>query len=253
MRQRRYYPESCIDCGVIRKHATATRGFLSPRCRSCAIKQRWKRDGNPDLTCVRCGKAFRFNQSGSKPHKYCSKACRARRVIKTCPKCLIDFSVPTSNAPRYNYCSLTCAREPAVYRKCNTCSRTMRLTSTVARDGGRFCSFACYRKFTGETSIERRTRKTLESLGLNPIPEFTIAKRLVFDFYVPAHNLLIECDGLYWHSLPGVKDRDIRKNKRARELGYEVIRLNENLIKNKDFTRTLSGILVGDKNVEAFA
>jgi len=46
-----------------------------------------------------------------------------------------------------------------------------------------------------------------------------------FDFYVPILNLLIECDGEYWHSLPGRAESDAAKTALARKQGYMLIRI----------------------------
>jgi very-short-patch-repair endonuclease len=117
---------------------------------------------------------------------------------------------------------LTCAR----------CGKEFRLSSPgrVKEGKGRFCSFSCYRKFTGPTSIERRVRETIEGFGVEVHSEFPVSRRMVFDFYIPAFNLLIECDGDYWHSKPGVKKRDTRKDAHARKMGYRVERLSESFI-----------------------
>jgi very-short-patch-repair endonuclease len=237
---------ACVDCGIERNRSPKTRAFRSPRCRSCAIKKRWQRDGNPPLTCRKCGRSFPFAQSGSRPHLFCSRQCRSRRVEKYCPKCNKPFSVPASNASRYNFCSLLCAREPAVFRNCETCSNEFRLNASEAKVRGRFCSFACYRRFTGESSIERITREALQSLNLDFVQEYDLGKRNVFDFYVPVLRVLIECDGKYWHSLPGVKDRDQQKDIRARAKGYKVIRLDEGVIKGSAFASRLITLLVSD-------
>lgn len=63
----------------------------------------------------------------------------------------------------------------------------------------------------------------------------------MYDFYIPCCHTLIECDGSYWHSDPRfypnrekltsvqqkVLERDIKKNKLAKDNGYNLIRLWE--------------------------
>jgi len=101
----------------------------------------------------------------------------------------------------------------------------------------------CYRRFGGESSIEGITRQLLESSGLGFVAEFNVGGRDVFDFYVPARNLLIECDGTYWHSLPGVEKRDALKTARAQKAGYAVVRFGEDLIQSPSFSDHLSRAL----------
>lgn len=50
-------------------------------------------------------------------------------------------------------------------------------------------------------------------------------KRRWVDFYLPEYNLIIECDGEYWHSLEEVKQKDIQKDLIASEMGYQTLRL----------------------------
>lgn len=73
--------------------------------------------------------------------------------------------------------------------------------------------------------------------------EFAVRPRLVFDFYVPRFNLLIECDGDYWHSKPKVKTRDARKTAQARKLGYRVERLTESFINSDLLDSHLDSLL----------
>lgn len=49
----------------------------------------------------------------------------------------------------------------------------------------------------------------------------------IVDFYLPNRNLVIECDGDYWHSLPEVKRRDKQKDLWLHKRGYRVTRLRE--------------------------
>jgi very-short-patch-repair endonuclease len=52
------------------------------------------------------------------------------------------------------------------------------------------------------------------------------------DFYVPSRRLVIECDGTYWHNLPGIREKDMRRDAWLRSNGYEVLRLSDVEIKN---------------------
>lgn len=65
----------------------------------------------------------------------------------------------------------------------------------------------------------------------------------MFDFYVPSLNLLIECDGDYWHSRPNAKKRDAIKNARARQAGYDVVRFSESVILSESFPTELNSAL----------
>ena len=51
------------------------------------------------------------------------------------------------------------------------------------------------------------------------------------DIYIPIKNLIIECDGEYWHSKPERKILDKKRDYLLRSLGYKIIRLPEKEIK----------------------
>ena len=87
---------------------------------------------------------------------------------------------------------------------------------------------------THPTSIEVIVRDLLDSLKIryrfqHPIGSF------VTDFYIPCRRLVIECDGEYWHGLPGVKEKDARRDAWLRKMGYRVLRLSESQIRSGDF------------------
>lgn len=76
----------------------------------------------------------------------------------------------------------------------------------------------------GPTSIEAAVCATLDSLGI----EYEFQKqidRLRVDVFVPSYNLVIECDGDYWHNLPHVRERDRRRDAWLRSNGYRVVRV----------------------------
>jgi very-short-patch-repair endonuclease len=94
------------------------------------------------------------------------------------------------------------------------------------------------------TKIEVKVGDFLNSLNVEYNKNYRIGKFLV-DFYLPSINLVIECDGDYWHANPKIYkckiltdaqikniDRDIRKNKMLSENKIECIRFWESDIKN---------------------
>ncbi len=54
---------------------------------------------------------------------------------------------------------------------------------------------------------------------------------LTVDIYIPELNLVVECDGDYWHNLPKQKHTDIRRDYWLRSQGYRVVRIWESEIK----------------------
>jgi len=81
-----------------------------------------------------------------------------------------------------------------------------------------------------ETSIERKTKEWLDRKGINYIQQFNLGDKFLCDFYIPALNLIVECDGTYWHSREDMKKRDKAKDAYAKKCGFNIIRLSEEQI-----------------------
>jgi hypothetical protein len=72
----------------------------------------------------------------------------------------------------------------------------------------------------------------LKSIGVDAVPEHSVGGKR-FDVAVPASNLLIEINGLRWHSMPGAKTRDLSKHRHAASFGFETLMLFEDEWVNK--------------------
>lgn len=92
-------------------------------------------------------------------------------------------------------------------------------------------------KSKGNTGIERKVENFLIENRINYIPKFRSG--LEIDFYLPDHNIGIECDGLYYHSYGKFsfgkdkkyfKNRHIDKQLFFKEKGIDVLFLWENEI-----------------------
>jgi very-short-patch-repair endonuclease len=70
----------------------------------------------------------------------------------------------------------------------------------------------------------------LERQGV-PINAQTKIGRWVIDYSISDTPILIEVDGDYWHSLPGIKERDARKTEALVKLGYTLIRVAEHQVR----------------------
>lgn len=85
-----------------------------------------------------------------------------------------------------------------------------------------------------ETSIETITKSILNELNV----KFEQHNRKIIapkelDFYLPFYNLAIECNGVFWHSLPEVKDKQYVKFKQCEEKGVQLLQFWENDLQNK--------------------
>ena len=80
------------------------------------------------------------------------------------------------------------------------------------------------------SSLEISIRKILDSLNVKYLTDYHISKWFI-DIYIPNRNLIIECNGNYWHNLPNRIKRDRELQEYAKENGYKLIWLWEDDIK----------------------
>lgn len=240
----------------------------SPRQVYCSLECYWKLHRVPEVKCANCGSVSRVTRRGThQPRKYCSQRCyletKRNGIVKLCPVCNSDFTVPASNASRYTVCSIVCRKaletiedkpcprcgkvfrggarrrycgelcyRPPIYRPCKTCSASVRCQP--ADIDRAFCNISCYRRYVGSTSIEDQVALALESLCLGYECEVKIG-RYSCDFLIRSQRVIIEADGTYWHSF--TVDRDDRKDRYLVAHGYKVLRLPETTITSMSLTQ----------------
>jgi very-short-patch-repair endonuclease len=100
------------------------------------------------------------------------------------------------------------------------------------------CTF-CYllnknrRQRLFDTDIELIVKKELLKRKIKFKHPYRI-KNHPADFYITKYNLIIECDGAYWHNKPGAKEKDNQQSSMMRNAGYYVKRLKgENILKKR--------------------
>lgn len=261
--------KKCQACGkdidVI--NSRKSRKYCSHAC--YALSKIGKPPANKDqvaYTCKVCNKVF-FKSRSAKA-KFCGRECYHKwhkeymkenpsnprnKIIRTCEWCKGEFWISPSALNRKDmrqgrFCSKKCTNawkrtvrgkdhplDKKITCTCDWCGKQYR-TQRVYEGRTRFCSKPCHGAYTShhagraETSIERSVRKLLESMSV----EFAQEKKMgtfVCDFVIKASRLVIECDGVYWHSIPSVKERDARKDSWLQSHGYNVLRLTGDKIR----------------------
>jgi very-short-patch-repair endonuclease len=85
------------------------------------------------------------------------------------------------------------------------------------------------RKFK-DTSIELKIETELQRRNINYQKQVPLCKIAIVDFYLPEYRIVIQCDGDYWHNLPGVKEKDERQDKVLIFNGFNIYRFWEHEI-----------------------
>ena len=84
-----------------------------------------------------------------------------------------------------------------------------------------------------DTSIEIKIQNYLKELNIEFFTHHYVSIEHAYqcDILVPALNLVIECDGDYWHKYPIGTDIDHIRTKELIQKGFKVLRLWEHEIK----------------------
>lgn len=81
-----------------------------------------------------------------------------------------------------------------------------------------------------DTSIELKVEEELKRRNLEYKKQVVLCKIAKVDFLLTKTNEVIQCDGDYWHNLPGRQEYDAKQDKILRENGYTVHRFWEHEI-----------------------
>ncbi len=87
------------------------------------------------------------------------------------------------------------------------------------------------------TSIEVKIQNFLKQLNIEFIPHkpiMNIEHPYQCDVFIPSENIIIECDGDYWHNYPIGKFMDWVRNDEISEVGIKLLRLWERDINKMD-------------------
>ena len=90
--------------------------------------------------------------------------------------------------------------------------------------------------FSRDTSIEKKVEKQLMLYGIKYFKQKPICNaHFVIDFYLPEYQLVIECNGDYWHNLNKGKFRDKELEFYVKSKGKDILWLLEHEINDDWF------------------
>lgn len=248
----------CKQCGkafIVYPHQTNI--YCSLKCAAQGINSK-RKVVYPLRVCVKCGKEFPYKYWRS-TGKYCSRECSdavnknapaQEWISKPCAYCGNLFLCPPWHQ-QIAHCSNKCAslhqaqtmRGPnhplwkdRVEMACKVCGKVCMVRPCIVKRFGA-CSRRCGAVLSAlsqqgrASGIERKIQEALRYVGLYPIPQYVIGPYVV-DFAIPECQLVIECDGDYWHTLPKQQIKDKRKDMYLKHEGWRVLRLWEHSIRN---------------------
>jgi len=181
----------------------------------------WK-GGKIEITCQYCGKVCEawLCEIKQGKGKHCSRKCSGLAQTK-------EFK--GENNPNW--------QGGKIEIKCLICGKRREVDSNeIKRGGGKYCSNRCSglsnieRRIYKNTSIEIAIEKELKKANLDYQKQVAICKIGVVDFFLPKYDVIIECDGDYWHNKTDTKQRDATKNLVWMFNNYKVFRFWEHEI-----------------------
>lgn len=203
------------------------------------------------LTCRHCAVGFR--RPPSQAHlAFCSRECwyvfakgkgltgKITAREKACASCGRTFTARSGSV----FCSRACinkgrvspkriARETFTCRWCNAAFSKLACQSKNGRGG--FCSRSCVAAHTSANSgWNTPSKPERQFLDLCSSQGFETDRQVRFGPYSidgmsQNRRIAIEFDGTYWHSLPRILAKDLRKDAYLAQRGVQLVRIPEQL------------------------
>lgn len=231
--------KTCPECGRAYTTNDPRQTYCSRPCFHTASGK--QRDHKVTLECAQCGKPFKVRPAKANVARYCSRACQnasqRSTIALTCKVCGKTYErIASRQGP---YCSYACMGADKLKRvsfTCAACGKTFE-RNAYRKDSAVYCSRSCKRFGwariirqiiidKGPTAPEARVQAALDELGLAYEWQALLGP-YVADFLLPDLHLVLEIDGIYWHSLPQVQIRDARRTQELQAFGMHVVRLGE--------------------------
>lgn len=243
----------CNGCGKVFKNWP----YLKRKTNYCTTKCYWKTTRRKETReCKVCNE--KFIATGAQVRNgfgfYCSRKCQhiayPKKVKKICPECKKVFLIPPSWTPVRTFCSKKCQDDSMrdyVSSECRKCGKIFELPRSDLNRGRRnFCTYKCYLMYRGPSTLEEKMERALKLAHISFERE-TKFKRFHVDFLIRNENLVIECDGEYWHMSSLAQERDRRKDELLKSLGYRVLRFSGRSLGNLS-EKQLSQEILGKLN-----
>jgi very-short-patch-repair endonuclease len=213
--------------------------------------------------CLSCGKEVSIRRPKNKA-QYCSLECyrtgkrnsRKTGKIIECDFCSNEVYKPISQLKGKNhFCSKDCANKYQARDKikfiCKICGDKFYWSKSRAKDNNpTYCSWDCRVKDKehifnsaikgnvaqqnkkGLNKLELSGRKILKDIGVDFKEQVLMFNKFLVDVLIPSKNIIIQWDGVYWHTKPKRVLLDKSQDSYLKKCGYNVIRITDIEIKN---------------------
>jgi len=215
-----FIPKRCVVCGNTFLTTAGHAGKAKYCSHDCFLTH--NREGEvhkkaPKITrtCQHCGKQFDVRKSVGKNASYCSKECFhasgklggigpnnphwKEKVLITCAYCGKEFETVPSRGERKKYC---CKKHAVL---------------------GNLKRFASGQRTDIESAMADALRKS--HIAFNE--QVVMFDKFMVDFKLTNYPIIVQCDGVYWHSSPGAKRRDKGQDAYLVKAGYVVLRFTD--------------------------
>ena len=211
----------CQGCGKkITKRMPRGRKYCSLECYRHSTRP--QRKTGKVFECEWCGRKVYKPKSLQREHKFCSKECankwQARNKIEfICKICGKKFKWSKSRIKNHNplYCSWECRLKDKEHIRKNAIKGNLVQQSKK-----------------GLNKLELAGRKILQDLGIGFNEQVLMFDKFLVDILLKDSPIIIQWDGVYWHSKPKRKKLDISQDAYMKKCGYKVIRFTDEDIKN---------------------
>lgn len=234
------------------------------------------------VQCAECGKEFSLKPSRVKRSKnlFCSKDCSAKHnrkelsphidkltieslyieqqlsilqiaaqlesTVWVIRRTMNDYGVPIrdrQNRSSASWIHATSERREKASMTAKSNIKKMLLLPDSKRREIAVSGAAALQSQRGPTSIERKMMNALNIAGIEYQFQKEIGRKFLCDFALSHYPIIIECDGIYWHSRPSAIRRDKSKDAYLKKCGYTVLRFTDKQI-NSDMDGCINKIKI---------
>ena len=200
--------------------------------------------------CPKCNTEIKYVQKGGLKRSIVNNrvcmSCRQEKIEKTCLKKYGSKS-PLDCKEIFDKTRNTCEIKYGDKNHFNIKEIQDKAKETMLLKYGKTAGEIAREKSQSNTRIEIKVLNILNKMNILYKRQYSICENNIkrfYDFKIENTNILIECDGDYWHSLPEAIINDKFKDELALKNNYKLLRFKECDIMKKDFEKSFSELIL---------